>query len=688
MAGRLLLPTPNPAIDANGNPISGSKLCFYLNGTTTAQAIYSGPDLVTPLANPLPSDSAGRFPEVWCANTKSYTVVWKSAADVVLATYDDIAPSGFTDAAGAAEDIVTIADIVGLGGTGGFYSNHNALDGSRQDARMWVMGDRFIMGDDDDLKPGRTYYTITSITRSGTTATVTTSAAHGYSTGNTVQITGADQTEYCGTKTITVPDGSTTTFTYTVSGSPTTPATGDLRHSIISGTNSWLELLRASTVKNAQLIALSAEGFIGAIFGSRVSDNSITGEDCIGVAGWALNDGTLATDRCYAGLFEALTSGVGGALGVEIDIVNGYTTETNISANGPYVDGSTVALWLASGGEKATKPFGINAASAALGIVNNGETFLKGIVFGYNSIDGCTGSSGSGVAIEMITGHALQWLNMTGNIVAAVKTGGTVTTYAQALNFNDNGLSVQHANGTVDFFRVSGLTTDLNGVHVIGGATGAGVKFLTIGETNVDMIFETAGSGVIKTSDPLWVYYSGSTSGDPTNKGMIRLCNPGGAAGSSGGLEFINTRFGSGYGWRWDSPDEGGGSVPLIVYNRSNSASWTEHSRFVSGGGYRLPILAADPSTVANGDIYYNSTAGYAKVRAGGAWQRASFSVQTLAAYTADNENSAYTGIDNAQAGSVYAKLVDLNAARVALENLRTMAEDLRTKMISAGIAA
>jgi len=382
--------------------------------------------------------------------------------------------------------------------TGGFYSNHNALDGGRQDAGISRPGDRFIMGDEDDLKPGRTYYTITSITRTGTTATVTTSAPHGYSTGNTVQITGANQTAYCGTKTITVTGGAgSTTFTYTVSGSPTTPATGDLRHSIISGTNSWLELLRANTVKNSQLIALSADGFIGAIFGSRVSDNSITGEDCIGVAGWALNDGTLATDRCYAGYFEALTSGPGGALGIEIDIVNGYTTETSISSNAMGPDGSTVALWLASGGEKATKPFGINAASAAIGIINNGETFLKGIVFGYNSIDGCTGSSGSGVAIEMIAGHELSWLNVSGSRCAYVRSDARTTTNAMGLVFSDSGASFQNVGGTIDALRVVISATGQNGIAIVGGATGTPALIQSIGETNAALLLRASGTGDI-----------------------------------------------------------------------------------------------------------------------------------------------------------------------------------------------
>jgi hypothetical protein len=71
---------------------------------------------------------------------------------------------------------------------------------------------------------------ITSITRSGATATVTTTASHGLSTGDIVLIedtvpSGAldAEAEYTGTHTATVTGAST--FTYPVTGSPTTPAT-------------------------------------------------------------------------------------------------------------------------------------------------------------------------------------------------------------------------------------------------------------------------------------------------------------------------------------------------------------------------------------------------------------------------------------------------------------------------------
>lgn len=67
---------------------------------------------------------------------------------------------------------------------------------------------------------------VSSITRSGTTATATFADDHGLASGNTPVISGAVQTEYNGTQTITVL--SSTTLSYEVSGSPATPATGTI----------------------------------------------------------------------------------------------------------------------------------------------------------------------------------------------------------------------------------------------------------------------------------------------------------------------------------------------------------------------------------------------------------------------------------------------------------------------------
>jgi len=92
MAGRIVLDLGNPALDASSVALVGSKRFYYANGTTTLQSIFTDPDLDTPLANPMEADSAGRFPDVWCADDKVYSVAWKTAAGATIRTFDNIKP--------------------------------------------------------------------------------------------------------------------------------------------------------------------------------------------------------------------------------------------------------------------------------------------------------------------------------------------------------------------------------------------------------------------------------------------------------------------------------------------------------------------------------------------------------------------------------------------------------------------
>lgn len=97
--------------------------------------------------------------------------------------------------------------------------------------------DPFLLQLSSETAGARIYYTLDSsdpwqptlnrmvsgITRSGTTATAT-ATSHGYTVGQLVRMSGALQPEYNGIFSITAV--SANTFSYTVTGSPTTPATG------------------------------------------------------------------------------------------------------------------------------------------------------------------------------------------------------------------------------------------------------------------------------------------------------------------------------------------------------------------------------------------------------------------------------------------------------------------------------
>jgi hypothetical protein len=87
--------------------------------------------------------------------------------------------------------------------------------------------------------------TISSITYSGTTATVTTSVAHGLKTGYVVSITGASPSTYNGTYLVTaVP--TTTTFTYTMASSPGANATS-VGSYVATNTYGWMGNLNGGT---------------------------------------------------------------------------------------------------------------------------------------------------------------------------------------------------------------------------------------------------------------------------------------------------------------------------------------------------------------------------------------------------------------------------------------------------------
>lgn len=103
------------------------------------------------------------------------------------------------------------------------YANlKTELDDSLNEKTLGYICNRTI----DKIKESGDVPTISGITRTDSTATVTTSSPHGLPSGTVVAITGADQSEYNGSFVIT--NATSTTFTYQVSDEPTTPATGTI----------------------------------------------------------------------------------------------------------------------------------------------------------------------------------------------------------------------------------------------------------------------------------------------------------------------------------------------------------------------------------------------------------------------------------------------------------------------------
>jgi len=93
----------------NGLPLAGGKLFTYAAGTTTPLATYTSSSGVTPHANPIILDSAGRVPsEVWLTSGSSYKFTLKTSANVEIWTKDNV--PGIVTAADLAK-YVTTADL-------------------------------------------------------------------------------------------------------------------------------------------------------------------------------------------------------------------------------------------------------------------------------------------------------------------------------------------------------------------------------------------------------------------------------------------------------------------------------------------------------------------------------------------------------------------------------------------------
>lgn len=127
----------------------------------------------------------------------------------------------------------TLESMIGLrGGTGMIFDNTVTQD----KAPRWGALNTLRREDDGSHNTG--WYpwgacglqgAVSSVTRSGSTVTVTTSAEHYvHASGSKITISGANEADYNGTFTATRVNS--TSFTYTIAGTPTTPATGTITY--------------------------------------------------------------------------------------------------------------------------------------------------------------------------------------------------------------------------------------------------------------------------------------------------------------------------------------------------------------------------------------------------------------------------------------------------------------------------
>lgn len=296
-----------------------------------------------------------------------------------------------------------------------------------------------------------------TITRSGSVATAVTASAHGLTSNAYVVIAGADQREYNGTKQTTVVN--TTTFTFTVSGTPATPATGSIKVGravvpfIVDGGVVYMDtlLLKNGTIKNAQIESVAAD--------KLYTPSGTIAEAIIGVG--------HITDAMIGNTIQSTT----------------------------YVAGSSG--WYIN--KNGTVEF-------------NGGTFRGTVVFGSSSSGYANISDRPKSLAEVNTGEGSKLTGIAAGATVGAPTGTYVgSTLAQTVEGNAaNGATAY--TGTAAYRNSSAPTNNAAFGTITSAQTADGNVVVTVPYTYVQgaviadqlLIFVREGGGTVVASDPCW----------------------------------------------------------------------------------------------------------------------------------------------------------------------------------------
>ncbi|MER8846056.1 hypothetical protein [Mesorhizobium australicum] len=248
------------------------------------------------------------------------------------------------------------------------------------------------------------------------------------------------------------------------------------------------------TTNVAQFASLSSIGQIAVLGGTRASDIGQTTGTIAG-AFFAVNDQAAFDSGVYGLYVEAHreATAIGSAQVYEGDIINKGTV-VSINPYAMFASGLTCNLWVASGGEYV----GATNASAAIGILNNGARYDKGIVFHATALNGTDGTgTGTGIAIQMARGQKVQWARQSGTLAADIFSDITNGGPYQLITFTDLGLLYRNTNAK-NLLRVDAADNFANGFVMFPKALGSTPLFQAVGDdTNVGLGIATQGTGTV-----------------------------------------------------------------------------------------------------------------------------------------------------------------------------------------------
>jgi len=236
---------------------------------------------------------------------------------------------------------------------------------------------------------------------------------------------------------------------------------------------------------------------------------------------------------------------------------------------------------------------------------NNAETGSQNLLLQPDGGNVGIGTSPSSL-LDVANGTAYS---TSGDFLAAIQQNGNAT--------GKNGLSVMNAWGATDskiFEAAMGWNGASTGYYPVFTIDGLGQVICQDENGSGRFKINSSGNVGINNSNPDTSLHIGDISAtNATGQGRIKLEDTSGSLANTGGLEFVTSAFASGYGWKVNSIDAGGG-VHLAFGTRQNSTTWSEKLRIDASGNLMVGQSSVGVGT-AGGTMY---STGQAKFTADG----------------------------------------------------------------------
>jgi hypothetical protein len=369
----------------------------------------------------------------------------------------------------------------------------------------------------------------------------------------------------------------------------------DSSGNVMVGTTTPTGLMSVNGLLYSQMLATDVFGVVGNNLYFGTSDFRYIGNGH--AYGWAQGGTDGANLRL---LYAGNNTGGGGAVAspterIVIDNTGNVGIGTSSPASNLDVAGSQVLRCDASGYALFAPKFGTNPFGADY------DRFEIQVDSGsqVTSLGNINGGTGAARALAFLAANSERMrIDTAGNVGI-----GTSSPVSDARLTLDSGGS-----GDVGlFFRRSGASQlDTAIANTSGSITfHTGADSPSIAGIAERMRIDSSGNVGIGTSSPRGrlTVGTGATGGNPTHSGDLVVRSGMASLASQGGLEFQNTNFGAGYGFRISAPDLGSGNTPLVIESRRNSATYVEAMRIDANGLVGIGTTSPAELLDVNGNV-------------------------------------------------------------------------------------